>query len=96
MGSTCYKCGNDLLFLTVGSNINRTEECTKCHTDLHCCKMCQFYDVNSYNECKESIADRIVEKEKSNFCDHFRLKSSTNSINSKQSALDAANALFKK
>lgn len=96
MSANCYKCNSNLLFLTVGTNILRNEECSNCHTDLHCCKMCQFYDSNCYNECKETVAERIVEKEKSNFCDHFRLKSSANGLNTKQSALEAANALFKK
>lgn len=95
MSSNCYKCQENLI-LAVGTNILRSEECPKCHTDLHCCKMCELYSVQSYNECKESIADRIVDKEKANFCDHFKLRANTSAANSKQSILDAANALFKK
>jgi hypothetical protein len=59
--------------------------------------MCQFYDISSYNDCREPTADRIIEKEKANFCDHFKLGDGSNLNNDKQtSALSAADALFKK
>jgi hypothetical protein len=59
--------------------------------------MCQFYDTSSYNECREPTADRIIEKEKANFCDFFKLGEGTGFNNDKIiSALSAADALFKK
>ncbi len=91
----CFKCNKELT-LSVGTNISRSEECPACYTDLHCCKMCEFYDPKHYNECKESLAERVVEKEKANYCDYFKLTSGNTGNNLKQSALDAANALFKK
>lgn len=96
MSSKCYKCSKDL-DLAIGKDVSRSEECPSCFSSLRCCKMCDFYDTNSYNECREPTADRIVEKEKANFCDHFKLSAggANNNIN-KNSALDAANALFKK
>lgn len=57
--------------------------------------MCEFYDTKSYNECRESMADRILEKEKANFCDYFKFGPSTNQDNLKEDALNKANALFK-
>mgnify|MGYP000450689798 FL=1 len=57
--------------------------------------MCKFYDQSAYNECRESSADRIVEKEKSNFCDYFILKGSGNNGTDKDDLVNAANALFK-
>ena len=95
MSVKCYKCGTDLS-LTPNQNIARSEDCDKCGCDLRCCKMCQFYDSNSYNECKEPVADRIVEKEKANYCDYFKLGTSSTAGDNQKSALDAANALFKK
>lgn len=66
-------------------------------TDIRCCKNCQFYDPKSYNECRESSADRITDKEKANFCDFFKLGSSYNDAEKqKQEALAKAAALFKK
>jgi hypothetical protein len=57
--------------------------------------MCQFYDPNTYNQCKEPIAERIVEKEKANFCDFFVVGNPGASDDNKN-LLDAAMALFKK
>lgn len=95
----CFSCGQDLELTS--EVISKKEECPKCYQDIHCCKMCQFFDPSAYNECREPNAERVVEKEKSNFCDYFKLdQSGQNQHNSqkmaKESALDAANALFKK
>lgn len=95
MSTNCYKCDKEL-DLTKGNDIGRSEECSSCFASLRVCKMCEFYDVNSYNECREPVAERIVDKEKANFCDYFKVGGGSNSKNNKDSALAAANALFKK
>jgi len=96
MSTKCYKCSTNLDF-KVETDLARSEECPNCYADLRCCFMCHFYDKNSYNECREPTADRITEKEKANFCDHFKLKSgSLNPLDLKQNAVNAADALFKK
>ena len=38
---------------------------------LRCCLHCGFHAPGTYNECKEPQAERVVEKERSNFCDYF-------------------------
>ena len=76
--------------------VARTEECPYCSRSLHCCRMCTFYDQKVYNECHESNADRIVDKEKSNFCDYFNLSDGSQAGVSKESLIDAAASLFKK
>ncbi|MBI4411014.1 MAG: hypothetical protein HY541_00835 [Deltaproteobacteria bacterium] len=38
---------------------------------MHICKNCEFYDRAAYNECSEPQAERVLDKEKSNFCDYF-------------------------
>ena len=58
--------------------------------------MCEFYDKNSYNECRESSAERVVDKEKANYCDYFKLSGKNSGVDPKQAALDALNSLFKK
>jgi hypothetical protein len=59
--------------------------------------MCQFYDPKAYNECRESSADRVVEKEKANFCDYFKIGSGgSDADKARQDALAKAAALFKK
>jgi hypothetical protein len=93
-GGLCWNCGNPLSPLDYG----RGDTCSQCGRDTRVCKGCSFYDKQSNNECRESQADRVVEKERSNFCDYFRPRSS--SISSQTPSRDAlraaAEALFKK
>ncbi|EQC43441.1 hypothetical protein [Bacteriovorax sp. Seq25_V] len=91
---TCFKCLKPL-DLEPGTIIHRSEECPHCLSSLHCCKMCNFYDQKSYNECREPSADRIVEKEANNFCDYFILKGGGDNGSSKDDLLAQANSLFK-
>lgn len=95
MSVVCYKC-KACLVLIPGTNITRNEECHACHNDLHCCKMCEFYDPKHYNECKETQAERMTDKEKKNFCDYFKVAANIGENKAVQSAMDLANSLFKK
>ena len=90
----CYACHKQL-DLAPAQRILRNEECPYCFASLHCCRMCKFYDKTAYNQCRETNADRIVEKEKANFCDYFTLKGDSDGGNDKSDLLSAANALFK-
>lgn len=91
----CYHCQKTIPVLGA-FKITRTEECPYCSTSLHCCRMCSFYDPKVYNECRETNADRIVDKEKANFCDYFNLSDGKNAENVKEDLLNSAAALFKK
>ena len=64
----CHKCNSPL---AVSDKPGRTATCPECDADLHCCRNCTFYDPRVYNECRESQAERVVDKERSNFCDYF-------------------------
>lgn len=93
--SYCAFC-HAQLHLEINDKVGRHEECPLCKRSLRCCKMCSFYDRHAYNECKEPNAERIIEKERANFCSYFTLSCSTNNNSSSQSdLLAAANALFK-
>ncbi len=91
----CYKC-HSTLDLAPEQSVARSEECPSCMTSIRCCHMCKFYDVHAYNECKEPVAERIIDKEKANFCDHYILMDPKNSPKKSEDLLAAANALFKK
>ena len=91
----CYACNNPL-DIDSGSKILRHDECIHCQTELHCCKMCSFYDSKVYNECREPLAERIVDKEKANFCSYFKIGNKEQSGPSKDDLISAADALFKK
>ena len=68
--SCCFSCGAEL---PIQSRPGRGESCTKCGTDIKVCRNCRFYDAKSYNECAEPNAERVVEKERANFCEYFTL-----------------------
>lgn len=71
---TCFKCASPIS-LNASSKVGFRDSCTKCSTDLHCCKNCSFYDSKSYNECRETSAERVVDKDRNNRCDYFQLAS---------------------
>ena len=73
----------------------RSDLCEKCHASLRSCKMCEFYDQTAYNECREPQAERMLEKEKANYCDYYVLRGG-DSGNKAEEAFSAADALFKK
>ena len=67
----CYFCKKSVV---VTDRIGRRETCPHCDGDLHICRNCTFYDQSAYNECRETSADRVLEKESSNFCDYFSME----------------------
>lgn len=92
----CHKCKKELK-LTAESTIGRRDICEYCQTDLRCCFMCHFWDKNSYNECREPGAERIVDKEKANYCDYFKIRIPVATLEEqKRLQLEKAMALFKK
>ncbi|MEA3361170.1 MAG: hypothetical protein U9R17_17425 [Thermodesulfobacteriota bacterium] len=75
----------------------RHDTCPNCSRDLHCCIQCKFYDLQSYNQCKETIAERVVDKERENFCDYFVLRGGDgNGRGKEETAKKALEDLFKK
>lgn len=68
----CHACEtkND-----TGEQVGRRDCCVQCDADLHVCLNCEFYDPKAYNECHENQADRVLEKDRSNFCDYFSPRS---------------------
>jgi hypothetical protein len=66
----CYACG-DQIALGPGERVGFRDECPRCGADLHACCSCAHHDPASYNECRESSAERVLEKERANRCDYF-------------------------
>ena len=89
----CFSCSKELTLLMP---ISRREECPFCRADVRVCKNCQFYDPKVYNECRETQADVVREKDRSNMCDYFSPGSKQAAAASKDALLAAAEALFKK
>ncbi len=90
----CAFCEKEI---SIVDKVGRSDTCPHCGRDLRCCKQCKFYHSSAYNECMEVLAERIIDKERSNSCEYFIPKgSSQETVNRKQDAKDALEALFKK
>ena len=90
----CAFCGKEL---KLQDTVSRRDTCPHCGRDIRCCKNCTFYDPNAYNQCREVSADRVVDKERSNFCDYFRPTGAPKGKgHSARGAKAALEALFKK
>lgn len=94
MAALCFSCQKEL---PVMESVGRREECPHCGADMHVCKNCEFYDPKVYNECRETSAEVVREKDRANFCDYFVLRKNGTAAEDKKAALRAAaEALFKK
>ncbi len=88
----CHHCQ---LATKYDNNLGFREECLKCRTDLHVCKNCEFYDPKAYNECRESSADVVREKDRANYCEYFSPRLTGSSADDEKAKLKAAaDALF--
>ena len=83
MSYTCFKC-NSAVSVTTNQQVGFKESCQSCMSDLHACRNCIFYDISSYNGCRETSAERVVDKEKANYCDYFKFSEGSDSSKSAQ------------
>jgi len=67
----CWRCGESLAELSLP--LLRLDECPQCQTELHVCKMCEFFDPTVAESCREPVAAEERDKEHANFCDYFKL-----------------------
>lgn len=87
----CWKCRKEISF---GKPV-RGDECPLCHADLYVCKACDFYENGFHNDCREASAEFVSDKERSNFCDYFRVrKAFKNKLNNdnRDASAEALNA----
>ncbi|MEO8445347.1 MAG: hypothetical protein ABI567_10125 [Gammaproteobacteria bacterium] len=66
----CWRCGASLASLALP--LGRTEECPKCRSPLHVCRLCRSYDRSRPRQCREEDAEEVRDKERPNFCDWFK------------------------
>ena len=66
----CFSC-NALIELPAGERIGFADCCERCDADLHVCLNCRFHDPSAYNECGESSAERVRERDRANRCEYF-------------------------
>ena len=94
-GFVCFHCGAEIA--VVDNRVGRGDCCESCSYDLHVCLNCSFYDRSSHNECKEPMAERVLDKDHRNFCDYFALGrgSPPTASDPKSEAIKKLNDLFK-
>ena len=89
---TCWSCGHHLLAADYG----REGRCPACAKATHACRNCRFYAPGRANDCLEPIAERVIDKERPNFCDLFEPVARTGATTgpSAEDFRAAAEALF--
>ena len=65
----CLSCRKEI---GVTGRVGFRDECPRCGADLHSCRHCRFHDPGAYNQCRESSAERVSDKEKANRCEYFQ------------------------
>lgn len=66
----CIRCGTPL---DVAPPVPRDAECPHCGLDVRCCLQCRHYDAAFNNQCRETEADPVADKDRRNFCEFFEL-----------------------
>jgi hypothetical protein len=88
----CFHCGHQV---ELKDRAGFRAACPRCDRSLHVCLNCEFYDPTFNNQCREPLADRVIDKDRANFCEYFvpgtttqsRLPSPPNDARSKLEAL---------
>ncbi len=94
MSTLCYNCSCPI----AENNLGRQDLCEKCGRSTRVCRNCRHYDIHHNNMCREEQAQRVVDKEKSNFCEWFQAREGGvgGQAVSKESLKSVADSLFKK
>ena len=92
---SCFSCKKPLVL--PDGPIGRSHTCDSCDADIRCCYNCTFFDPSSYNECREPNSERVVDKDRANFCDYFKIGAPNTSAQaqSDKDALKKLDDLFK-
>ena len=92
---TCWSCGAAL----AAPDYGRESRCPACAKATHVCRNCRFYAPGRPNDCAEPVAERVLDKERPNFCGYFEPAKRDKPAAAQPSADDlrhAAEDLFKR
>jgi len=64
----CFHCGRAI---PTKERIGFRDRCPGCDRPAHACLNCNFYDPAYNNQCRETQAERVVDKDRANFCEFF-------------------------
>jgi hypothetical protein len=68
------RCNNCAAEIQVVDQINATDKCKNCDTDLHTCRNCISFDPSARNECIKPVEVRVSSKSINNLCPLFEPK----------------------
>ena len=92
----CQACQTEIP-LAAGESVGFRDACDRCRADLHVCLNCDHHDLSAYNECRESNAERILDRDRANRCDYFRPCSGASAAgDGRTEAMSDLESLFKK
>ena len=63
----CFNCATTLL-----TGADFPAECPKCHSALHCCKQCSYFEPSTRFQCTKPVPVRIAVKDQANECTLFK------------------------
>lgn len=92
----CWRCQRPLPIAehVGGYQCGRQDLCEGCHSPLHSCRNCKDWDTSAHNQCRESQAEYVADRENGNFCAFFKLRpvraSGEDASASARQALEAA------
>ena len=93
----CHACKKEL---SIDKRVGRKEVCASCGAYLHCCLNCSFFDTHISKQCREPVAELVIAKSNSNYCDFFVFDNARRTENAEDAAVKnarkALDALFKK
>ena len=63
----CWNCGRGL----TAADYGRETSCLGCGKPTRVCRNCRHYAPGRPNECLEPMVERVLDKERANFCELF-------------------------
>jgi hypothetical protein len=90
----CWKCGTEIQ-LAASARVLKNDTCPSCDYDLHVCFNCRLYDASAHNQCSETQAEWVRDKEKANYCDYFEPSKTSGPVRHNNSSGDLKSAFDK-
>jgi hypothetical protein len=92
----CTACGTEVA-LGAAERIGFRDTCRACGADLHACRNCAHHDPSVYNECRETQAERVLDRERANRCEWFTPGDRVGEVSrERDAARDRLASLFRK
>ena len=97
MSTWVFRCWSCRQATAMQDTVKRSDECPHCRSDMHSCKNCQHYAPGAHNDCRETIAEYVADKERGNFCGMYQAFAGERAALTDAAAAKAKlEALFKK